>query len=133
MVYCFSSSTYTISDTAMLIGGITMGLESIGKNIRKFRHHRGLRQEDLAEITGLSTNYIGAVERGEKIPALETFIDICNALSVTSDMVLCDVLHEGYRIKVSKLEEQMENVSVEDRKKIIDVVEVLLKQSNYVV
>ena len=110
-----------------------MGLESIGKNIRKFRHHRGLRQEDLAEITGLSTNYIGAVERREKIPALETFIDICNALSVTSDMVLCDVLHEGYRIKVSKLEEQMENVSVEDRKKIIDVVEVLLKQSNYVV
>ena len=108
-----------------------MGLESIGKNIRKFRHHRELRQEDLAEATGLSINYIGAIERGEKIPALETFIDICNALSATSDMVLCDVLHEGYRTKDSKLEEQMENISAEDRKRIIDVVEVLLKQANY--
>ncbi|WP_243422978.1 helix-turn-helix domain-containing protein, partial [Pseudoflavonifractor phocaeensis] len=88
----------TISDTAMLIGGITMGLESIGKNIRKFRHHRGLRQEDLAEITGLSINYIGAIERGEKIPALDTFIDILNALSVSADMVLSEVLQEGYQV-----------------------------------
>ena len=45
-----------------------MELESIGKHISEFRHLRKLRQEDLAEITGLSTNYIGAVERGEKIP-----------------------------------------------------------------
>lgn len=44
-----------------------MGLESIGKHISEFRHLRKLRQEDLAELTGLSTNYIGAVERGEKI------------------------------------------------------------------
>ena len=70
-----------------------MGLESIGKNIRKFRHHRELRQEDLAEATGLSINYIGAIERGEKIPALETFIDICNSLSANSDMGLVEVLH----------------------------------------
>lgn len=75
-MYCPFGSTYTISDTAILAGGITMGLESIGKHISEFRHLRKLRQEDLAEITGLSTNYIGAVERGEKIPSLETFIDM---------------------------------------------------------
>ena len=84
-----------------------MGLESIGKNIRKFRHHRGLRQEDLAEITGLSINYIGAIERGEKIPALDTFIDILNALSVSADMVLSEVLQEGYQVKATKLSEQL--------------------------
>ena len=38
-----------------------MGLESIGKHISEFRHLRKLRQEDLAEITGLSTNYIGII------------------------------------------------------------------------
>ena len=75
-----------------------MGLESIGKHISEFRHLRKLRQEDLAEITGLSTNYIGAVERGEKIPSLETFIDILNALSISADMVLSDVLQEGYQV-----------------------------------
>jgi len=56
-----------------------MKLDTIGKNIRKFRLARKLRQEDLAEKTDLTTNYIGMVERGEKIPSLETFIKIVNA------------------------------------------------------
>lgn len=106
-----------------------MGLESIGKNIRKFRHHRGLRQEDLAEITGLSTNYIGAVERGEKIPSLETFIDILNALSISADMVLFDVLQEGYQVKASTLSDQLKTLSAKDQKRIFDVIDVLIKHS----
>ena len=42
-----------------------MRLESIGKNIRKYRLMRKLRQEDLAEKADLSINYVGAIERGE--------------------------------------------------------------------
>ena len=106
-----------------------MGLESIGKNIRKLRHHRGLRQEDLAEITGLSINYIGAIERGEKIPALDTFIDILNALSVSADMVLSEVLQEGYQVKATKLSEQLKPLSAKDQKRIFDVIETLIKHS----
>lgn len=92
-----------------------MGLESIGKHISEFRHLRKLRQEDLAEITGLSTNYIGAVERGEKIPSLETFIDILNALSVSADVVLSDVLQEGYQVKATKLSDQIKDLPVKDQ------------------
>ena len=106
-----------------------MGLESIGKHISKVRHLQKLRQEDLAEITGLRTNYIGAVERGEKIPSLETFIDILNALSVSADMVLSDVLREGYKIKASTFSDQLKTLSAKDQKRIFDVVEVLIKHS----
>lgn len=106
-----------------------MELESIGKHISEFRHLRKLRQEDLAEITGLSTNYIGAVERGEKIPSLETFIDILNALSASADMVLSDVLQEGYQVKASALSDQLKTLSAKDQKRIFDVVEVLIKHS----
>ena len=66
-----------------------MELESIGRNIRKFRLMRNLRQEDLAEMAGLSINYVGALERGEKIPSLETFIVLLNALEVSSDICAC--------------------------------------------
>ena len=107
-----------------------MGLESIGKHISEFRHLRKLRQEDLAEITGLSTNYIGAVERGEKIPSLETFIDILNALSVSADVVLSDVLQEGYQVKATKLSDQIKDLPVKDQKRIFDVIEVLIKNSD---
>ena len=59
-----------------------MKLDTIGKNIRKFREIKKLRQEDLAEKTDLTTNYIGMIERGEKIPSLETFINILNSLGL---------------------------------------------------
>ena len=49
-----------------------MRLESVGKNIRKYRLMRKLRQEDLAEKADLSINYVGAIERGEKTPSLES-------------------------------------------------------------
>lgn len=106
-----------------------MDYSSIGKNIRKYRLAKNLRQEDLAELAGLSTNYIGAVERGEKLPALETFIDILNTLGVSADMVLSDVVSAGYMIKASRLSEQLEKLSDADRRKALAVVETLIKCS----
>lgn len=87
-----------------------MKLDTIGKNIRKFREIKKLRQEDLAEKTDLTTNYIGMIERGEKIPSLETFINILNSLGVSADMVLSDVLDNGYTVKDSLLNEKLENL-----------------------
>ena len=82
IVYRFGVAIYTISVYDALIGGVAMELESIGRNIRKYRLMKKLRQEDLAEKADLSINYIGAIERGEKIPSLETLIVIINALGV---------------------------------------------------
>ena len=106
-----------------------MNLSSIGKNIRKFRLMKNLRQEDLAEKAGLSTNYIGAVERGEKLPSLETFIIIVNALGVSADMVLSDVIETGYLVRSSMLNEKIEKLSEEDRARVYDVLEALMRHS----
>jgi transcriptional regulator with XRE-family HTH domain len=88
-----------------------------------------LRQEDLAEMTDLSVTYIGMVERGEKIPALETFIKILNALEVSADIILADVLKVGYEIKSSLLTEQINALSPTERDKVFDVIETLIKHS----
>ncbi len=106
-----------------------MELESIGKNIRKFRLMKKLRQEDLAERAGLSINYVGALERGEKTPSLETFIQILNALGVSADMILCDVVDASYEVKHSLLHEKLEKLSREDRTKIYDVIDTMLRHS----
>ena len=100
-----------------------MKLDSIGKNIRKFRVDRKVRQEDLAEMTNLSTAYIGMVERGEKTPSLETFLSIINALNISADMVLYEVLTIRYDIKTSILNEKIEKLSIHDRELIYDVIE----------
>lgn len=106
-----------------------MNYDSIGKNIRSYRIKRKLRQEDLAEMTDLSVTYIGMVERGEKIPALETFIKILNALEVSADIILADVLKVGYEIKSSLLTEQINALSSTERDKVFDVIETLIKHS----
>lgn len=106
-----------------------MQYNSIGTNIRKFRTEKKLRQEDLAERAGLSANYIGMVERGEKIPSLESFISIVNALGVSADMVLHDVLETGYEVKGSLLNDKLRTLPKRDREKIFAVIETMIKHS----
>lgn len=109
-----------------------MKLDTIGKNIRKFREIKKLRQEDLAEKTDLTTNYIGMIERGEKIPSLETFINILNSLGVSADMVLSDVLDNGYTVKDSLLNEKLEKPVPEDRNRIYEVIDTMMKHSKQI-
>ena len=101
-----------------------MRLESIGKNIRKYRLMRKLRQEDLAEKADLSINYVGAIERGEKTPSLESLISIINALGVSAD-----VLDNGYLVKDSLLAQKLDKLSAEDRSQIYDVIDTMIKHS----
>ena len=103
-----------------------MNYDSIGKNIRKYRSSKKMRQEDLAELTGLSTTYVGMVERGEKIPSLETFLSILNALNISADMVLYEVLSTGYDIKVSLLNEKPESLSAKDKTLVYNVVDAII-------
>lgn len=109
-----------------------MKLDTIGKNIRKFREIKKLRQEDLAEKTDLTTNYIGMIERGEKIPSLETFINILNSLGVSADMVLSDVLDNGYTVKDSLLNEKLEKLVPKDRNRIYEVIDTMMKHSKQI-
>ncbi|HJB04480.1 MAG TPA: helix-turn-helix domain-containing protein [Candidatus Gemmiger stercoravium] len=106
-----------------------MDLQSIGENIRSYRKKRKWRQEDLAEKVDLSVNYISLLERGEKIPALDTFIDIVNVLGVTSDMVLTDVLDAGYQIKSTQLADRIAQLSPDDRRDILAVVDTMVRNA----
>ena len=106
-----------------------MTTDSIDRNIRKYRMEKKMRQEDLAEKTGLSANYIGMLERGEKLPALDTFISILNALGITADAVLCDVLENGYTVKNSLLNDKLQSLPEAERNKIYEVIDTLIKHS----
>ena len=65
-----------------------MDVISIGANIKKYRTEKGIKQSELAEKTGVSANYIGILERGDKAPSLAMLVDIANTLGVTADMLL---------------------------------------------
>ena len=103
-----------------------MNTSSIGKQIRKYREAKGWRQEDFAERIGLSVTYTGMIERGEKVPKLETFITIANALEVSADQLLADMLLTGYNIKSSEMTDALSSLSSTERERIYSVVNTMI-------
>ena len=61
---------------------------TIGKRIKDVRHHIGLTQSALAELTDLSVPYISYIECGKKIPSMKSLIKIVDALGITVNEVL---------------------------------------------
>ncbi|MBE6602007.1 MAG: helix-turn-helix transcriptional regulator [Ruminococcaceae bacterium] len=104
-----------------------MNTSSIGKQIRKYREAKGWRQEDFAEKIGLSVTYTGMIERGEKVPKLETFITIANTLEVSADLLLVDVLTTGYHVKSSELTKEIASLSPFERDRIYSVVNSMIQ------
>lgn len=104
-----------------------MNTSSIGKRIRMYRENKGWRQEDFAEKIGLSVTYTGMIERGEKVPKLETFITIANTLGVSADLLLADVLETGYDVKSSIMTEEIAKLSPNERERIYKVVGAMIE------
>ena len=103
-----------------------MEYKSIGKNIRKCRDELGITQERLAEMVNLSVSYMGAIERGEKLPKLKVFISIANALKVSSDVLLSGVLDVGNQIIASELSEELSGLSKSDQIRIFNVLRTMI-------
>ena len=56
--------------------------KNIGQRIRNQRKEKGLSQEQLAELIGISLSFLGHIERGTRKASVETLARICKALDV---------------------------------------------------
>lgn len=106
-----------------------MDYSSIGKQIRERRTELKMTQEKLAEAAELSVSYMGAVERGEKLPSMETFIRLANVLETSSDRLLSGVLTVGNKIVASKLSSELSSLPEKEQKRILNVVRIMINDS----
>ena len=97
------------------------------KRIRTCREQKGWTQQAFAEKVGISIAYTGMIERGEKIPKLETFIRIANVLEVSADLLLADVIKAQPFSDTSARAEVVNSLSKESRERIYDVIDTLLR------
>ena len=98
----------------------------IGQRIQKYRKTAGLTQEQLAESVDLSVNFISNIERGAKLPCLETFVRIANAVDAPPDLLLIDVIEDPHKDRLEDYFNRIEKLPQEDRKRILAVIDTLL-------
>ena len=55
----------------------------VGDNFRKLRLSKGLTQEEFAEISGFSQQYISGLESGRRNPTVVTVYELAIALGVS--------------------------------------------------
>ena len=55
----------------------------VGRNAARIRKERGLTQEQLAEKSGLSQQYLSGLEKGRRNPTILTLYEIATALGVS--------------------------------------------------
>lgn len=77
--------------------------EAMGRRIRRRRQEKGYTQRELAEHVNLSVSYYGHIERGTRIPSIETLVMLANELSVSTDYFLRDSLKMPVRIEKNPL------------------------------
>ena len=56
--------------------------KALGDKVKFYRKQRKLYQVELADITGVSTGYIGAIEQGVRFPSLKLLKKLARALKV---------------------------------------------------
>ncbi len=60
----------------------------LGKRVRIRRNVLGITQETLASMIGVSTSFVGHIERGTRKCSIETLYNLCKALDISADFLL---------------------------------------------
>ena len=64
-------------------------LVALGNALREARLERGHTQESLGLETGVSKNYVGGIERGERSPTVKKIAVLAAALDLALDDLFC--------------------------------------------
>jgi transcriptional regulator with XRE-family HTH domain len=54
----------------------------VGRNVKRIRQEKGLTQEQLADLSGFSQQYISGLEQGRRNPTIVTIYELAAALGV---------------------------------------------------
>ena len=100
---------------------------ALGKRIRESRLKKGYTQQLLAEQAQIGEMYLGEIERGMKMPSLNSFIKLIEALGISADYVLRDELSSGGEYIYDEITEKLRNLTPNQRKTASDILDAYLK------
>ena len=105
-----------------------MDLTSVAGRIGEARRSKRLTQEELAATAEISPTHIGVIERGQKVPNLDTFVAIANALDVSADFLLQDVVDRSCSFQATELSSLLSDQPPELQRRIYRAVKALVEE-----
>ena len=99
----------------------------MGRKLRTCRAKCGWSILLCSERVGISEKYLADIERGDKIPRLETFVKILNTLSASADDVLQDSLVTGYVSRSNDLLKKLDLLDMPRRKQVLAIFDVVIE------
>lgn len=103
-----------------------MDLKAVGQRIKAAREAKNLTQEELAALVNLSTTHVSVIERGLKVTKLDTFVAIANALDVSADALLIDVVIHSVTGVTNELSDMIGKLPKDEQKRILNAVRALV-------
>ena len=104
-----------------------MNKAALGQKIRQARKRRGYTQRALAQIADVGGTYLGEVERGMKMPSLNIFIRLIEALDISADYILRDELTSGKEYVYDEITQKLKNLTPKQRKTAADILDAYLR------
>ena len=104
-----------------------MNLQVVGQRIKMAREAKNLSQEDLAALVDLSPTHISVIERGVKTTKLDTFVAIANALEVSADALLVDVVEHSVLGVTNELYDKIAGLPKKEQKRILNIVRAFIE------
>lgn len=100
---------------------------TLGTRIAETRKEKHMTQEMLAEHAGISQIFISEIERGIKLPSLETFVAIVEVLGTSADYLLRDEIRAGEDFVFDELTKKLSGLTPRQRKAVTDIVDAYLR------
>ena len=98
----------------------------IGSTLHEYRLKNHLTQNQVAELTGLEPRHISQIERGLSKGSIDTLLKLCNAYSITTDVVLFDLLDNKIKKSNSYYNDNFNKLSNKDKETINHMIEYFL-------
>lgn len=104
-----------------------MDLKAVGQRIKAAREAKNLTQEDLAALADLSPTHVSVIERGVKATKLDTFVAIANALEISADALLVDVVDQSVIGVSGGLVDAIKKLPARDQKRLMNIIKAYME------
>ena len=123
---CYATPLKLINFNGVIV--MEIDYKKIGSRIKAARESKKLTQEELAELTGLTNNYISNIERTRSKPSIETLVKICNALEVTPDYILLDSVYASKEYIMDEIAVKLKKCTKNNIQLVSGIITLLLEE-----